>query len=341
MSKHNDLPFVSICTPTFNRRPFILFLIKCFLYQTYPSEKMEWIIIDDGTDHIRDLVQNIPQVKYYSFNTKLSLGKKRNLMHTKCKGDIIVYMDDDDYYPPERVSHAVETLLNNPSYLIVGSSILYIYFNDLNKIYQCGPYGQYHSTAASFAFRKQLLEQTSYNNEKALAEETFFLKNYTIPLKQLDPLKTILVFAHSHNSFDKKRLLDKPIESKVTETHYKITDFIPNKELEQFYTRQVHILLDSYTDGSINLKPDVIKQMNEMEEERSKRRTKMMEEKDVQQKVINSLHLQNNQSSKYKNMEELKEYYEKIISDKSILINELLKKIKSLTNEIEILKKTS
>ena len=333
----NELPFVSICTPTFNRRPFIPYLIKCFLNQSYPLEKMEWIIIDDGTDHIRDLVQNIPQVKYYSFNEKLSLGKKRNLMHSKCKGDMIVYMDDDDYYPPERVSHAVETLLNNPTYLIAGSSILYIYFNDLNKIYQCGPYGQYHSTAASFAFRKELLEQTSYNNEKALAEETFFLKNYTIPLKQLDPLKTILVFAHSHNSFDKKRLLDNPIESKVTECSYKITDFIQNTELEHFYTKEVHSLLDHYTDGSINLKPDVIKQMNEMQEERDKRMTKVREEKETQQKIMNSLKM--NQTPEYKNMEELKTHYEKIISDKSYLINELLKKIKTLTTELDSVKK--
>jgi hypothetical protein len=33
-SIHKDLdikyPFVSICTPTFNRRPFIPFMIKCF-----------------------------------------------------------------------------------------------------------------------------------------------------------------------------------------------------------------------------------------------------------------------------------------------------------------------
>ena len=33
--------------------------------------------------------------------TKMTLGKKRNLMHEKSKGDIIVYMDDDDYYPPD------------------------------------------------------------------------------------------------------------------------------------------------------------------------------------------------------------------------------------------------
>ena len=335
----NTLPFVSVCTPTFNRRPFFPYLIKCFLNQTYPLDRMEWIIVDDGTDHIRDLIKDIPQIKYFSFTDKLTLGKKRNLMHSKCKGDIIIYMDDDDYYPPERVSHAVETLLTNPSYLIAGSSVLYIYFNDLDKIYQCGPYGQYHSTAASFAFRKELLDQTSYNNEKAIAEETFFLKNYTIPLKQLDPFKTILVFAHSHNSFDKKRLLDKPAESKVTETFYKITDFIKDKEIEQFYTQDIHILLDSYSQGSINLKPDVTKQMDELEKERNKRREKMNEEKEMQQKIINSLRA--GQGPQYKNMEDLKDHYEKIIADKSFLINELLKKIKLVTNELEILKKKS
>ena len=69
-------PFVSICTPTFNRRPFISSMIKCFLHQDYPKEKMEWIIIDDGTDKIEDLVKDIPQVKYFKYDTKMSLGKK-------------------------------------------------------------------------------------------------------------------------------------------------------------------------------------------------------------------------------------------------------------------------
>ena len=32
-------PFVSMCTPTFNRRPFIETLIKCINLQDYPSIK--------------------------------------------------------------------------------------------------------------------------------------------------------------------------------------------------------------------------------------------------------------------------------------------------------------
>ena len=191
-----DMPFVSLCTPTFNRRPFIPFMIKCFEHQTYPKDRIEWIIIDDGSDPIEDLVSHIPQVKYFYFEEKMLLGKKRNLMHGKCSGDIIVYMDDDDYYPPERVSHAVDMLTTHPSALCAGSSEMYIYFNDRKRMVQFGPYGKDHATAGTFAFKRQLLKQTRYNEDACLAEEREFLKGYTIPFVQLDPLKTILVFTH-------------------------------------------------------------------------------------------------------------------------------------------------
>ena len=37
-----------------------------------------------------------------------------------------------------------------------------------------------------------------------------FLKNYTIPFVQLNPMKSILCFAHDANTFDKSRLLQNP-----------------------------------------------------------------------------------------------------------------------------------
>ena len=43
--KNNLQPFVSVCTPTFNRRPFINQMIRCFDIQDYPKDKLEWIII--------------------------------------------------------------------------------------------------------------------------------------------------------------------------------------------------------------------------------------------------------------------------------------------------------
>jgi glycosyltransferase involved in cell wall biosynthesis len=204
-NKLSKYPFVSICTPTFNRRPFIPIMIQCFEHQTYPKDKMEWIIVDDGTDKIEDLVKDIPQVKYFKYDEKLTLGKKRNITNEKAEGEIIIYMDDDDYYPPERVKHAVDTLRDSKA-LCAGSSAMFIYFKHINKMFQFGPYGANHATAATFAFKKQLLDITKFDENSSVAEEKKFLKDYTIPFVQLESKKSILVFSHNHNSFDKKQL---------------------------------------------------------------------------------------------------------------------------------------
>jgi hypothetical protein len=282
----STIPFVSICTPTFNRRPFIPYMIKCFEHQDYPKDRMEWIIIDDGTDKIGDLVKHIPQVKYYSIDKKLLLGNKRNLMHEKTKGEFIVYMDDDDYYPPNRVSHAVETLQKNPNALCAGSSEIYIYFKHIQKMYQFGPYGPNHSTAGTFAFRRKLLNITRYDDTAALAEEKSFLKNYTIPFAQLEPLKTILVFSHEHNTFDKRRLLENINPLVVRESEKTVTMFVKEPELYDFYLNQIEVLLKTYEPGRPNMKPDVLLQMVAIEKERKKEMERQQHEQQ-QQIVVN------------------------------------------------------
>lgn len=266
--KDNKYPFVSICTPTFNRRPFIPAMLKCFEHQTYPKHRMEWIIIDDGTDKIEDLVKHHPNVRYFKYDEKMTLGKKRNLVHDKSIGDILVYMDDDDYYPPERVSHAVETLQANPSALCAGCSEIYIYFKHIEKMYQFGPYKDTHATAGTFAFRRELLKNNRYEEEACLAEEKAFLKDYTVPLVQLNPQKVILVFSHEQNTFDKRKLLESPNQF-VKESNKTIDYFIKQPELKEFYLN-IDSKLEKYSPGDPTMKPDVLKQMLQMEEKRRK-----------------------------------------------------------------------
>ena len=323
------LPFVSLCTPTFNRRPFIPYMIKCFEHQTYPKDRIEWIIIDDGSDPIGDLVSHIPQVKYFYYEEKMLLGKKRNLMHSKCSGDIIVYMDDDDYYPPERISHAVETLKNNPSYLLAGSSEMHIYFDSRNSVFQCGPYKQYHSTAATFAFKKELLQETKYDYEIALSEENKFTKGYTIPLIQLDTLKSILVFSHKHNSLNKEKLLENPQQTKTVPSRYTVNDFVKDPVLKQFYMYDINKVLEDYEPGKPEHKPKLLEQMKKMEAEREKRIAEHNKMLEAQQKLLSTIY-----NPVQKDIETIRNEYEKKIKNKNILITELLKKIKELTIEL-------
>ena len=273
--KKKKNPLVSVCTPTFNRRPFIPIMLECFRNQNYPKDRIEWIIVDDGTDKIADLIEkaNIPQIKYFSLDKKMSLGEKRNYMHKQATGSIIVYMDDDDYYPPERISHAVERLTSSPTALCAGSSEMYIYFKHIKKMYQCGPYGPNHATAGTFAFKKELLAKTQYENHAALAEEKAFLKNYTIPFVQLDPMKTILVFSHEHNTFDKRELLKNPHPDVFKESPKTVDMFIKFKDeehIKKFFMKDIDRLLLKYEPGLPKMKPDVLKQIKEIDEERSK-----------------------------------------------------------------------
>ena len=279
-----SVPMVSVCTPTFNRRPFIAAMLQCFTHQTYPRDRMEWIIIDDGTDPIEDLVSSHPCVRYFRIEEKISLGKKRNMMHEKARGDIIVYMDDDDYYPPERVSHAVTTLLDHRTrqtgIKLAGSSEMCIYFKSgelrsphpsssegRGQMVQFGPYGPNHATAATFAFWKELLTDMNlaYDEDACLAEERAFLRGYAVPMAQLDPMKVILVFSHEHNTFDKRMLLSnlgkKDCGMRVsTKT---VTDFIQEPDLLRFYMCEVDAALQAYAPGHPSMKPDVLQQIRE------------------------------------------------------------------------------
>ena len=269
----SSLPFVSICTPTFNRRPFIKTMFECFKNQDYPKNRMEWIIVDDGTDKIKDLIEasNIPQIRYFEIDKKITLGAKRNYMHKHVKGSIVVYMDDDDYYPPERVSHAVEMLQKNDKALCAGASEIYLYFKTMGKMIQAGPYGPNHATAGTFAFKTELLKDTKYNDDASLAEERAFLKDYTVPFVQLDPLKTILVFSHEHNTFDKREMFKTAHPDYFRESP-KTVDMFIRRENEQpikdFFMRDIDALLDKYEPGLPKMKPDVLKQIEQIKKER-------------------------------------------------------------------------
>lgn len=284
-------PNVSICTPTYNRRPFFEGLIQCVKNQDYPHHKIEWIIVDDGTDKVEDIFTDEEMIKslggitvrYFYVSQKMDLGKKRNYMHKKCSftddEDIIVYMDDDDFYPPERVSHSVKRLRADKNVLCGGSSELYLWFNTLDKMYKFGPYGPNHATAGTFAFKRRLLKQTSYEDDAVLAEEKHFLKNYTVPFVQFDPFKTILVVSHEQNTFDKKKLLVKENKA-VSETHVKVKQFIRNSELQEFYKTRINELLKDYEPGDVKNKPKVLDEIARREKERQKMMEKMKKEQD-------------------------------------------------------------
>jgi hypothetical protein len=245
-------------------------------------------------------------------------------------------MDDDDYYPPERVSHAVNMLLTHPNALCAGASEIYIWFKHIQKMFQFGPYGPNHATAGTFAFKREMLRDHKYEEHAALAEEKAFLKNYSVPFVQLEPKKTILVFSHIHNTFDKKKLLEHGENNFQKTSPRTVDEFIKDKDMKEFYMETIDTLLQTYEPGNPSNKPDVLKQMIEIEEERRK----MMEQHTVQgsgQIILNQdgkeIPLSNQQIVQIiQSQQEQLQKLEKMLLEKDGLIKHLITELNNYKN---------
>jgi hypothetical protein len=133
------------------------------------------------------------------------MGHKLNYLTSLCKGEVIVIMDDDDIYPPTRVSSAVAIFTSNPRAKIAGCSKVYMYFEEEDTIYVAGPYHNKHALHCTIAYRASYLLNHRYDDEEACAVENAFTNNFTEPLLQLDPVNTILHIVHSSNTFQHKK----------------------------------------------------------------------------------------------------------------------------------------
>lgn len=112
---------VSIIVPTFNRQHLFPRLYECFQKQDY--SKVELLIYDD-TKRPSAFFSNLPKVRYFHSEKRLSIGEKRNFLARKAAGDIIAHFDDDDFYMPNYISYMINNLGQGP---IVKLSSWFIY----------------------------------------------------------------------------------------------------------------------------------------------------------------------------------------------------------------------
>ncbi len=232
-------PPVSILTPTYNRRPFLERLYSYILAQEYPLGRMEWVILDDGTEGVEDLIaawkaEGRLEIQYQRVDNKLTIGAKRNRLHAMARGELLVNMDDDDYYMPTRVSHAV-FVMRSRGVSLVGSSRNHLYYVDDGSIWAVGPYAPNHATFGTMAYTKQYATSHPCDETKLYAEEVEFTNRYTEKLAQLDPMKVMLVLCHSNNTFDKRDLRKSPSEL-MKKTGFTLKTFMAKSADRGFYT---------------------------------------------------------------------------------------------------------
>jgi hypothetical protein len=173
-----------------------------------------------------------------------------------------------------------------------------------------------------------------------LAEEREFLKGYTVPFVQLESMKTILVFSHRHNTFDKRTLLKDPFSNVMRLSEKTVQDFIKDENVVDFFMNLEPLLL-AYPDGEPEMKPDVMKETKVL----------MKKKEDMKRAVIKD---QNEKKRRYDEMSKKNpEIFQKIESQQKIIFelqdenyklkeqNRQLKELygKSLRENMELKKK--
>ena len=221
-----DSTTVSIVTPTqYERLDYLHILIQCILQQDY-ANIMEWIIVD-GTqnndhklrgeiDNLRITYPTLPEIVFIEpeETSSKNIGVLRNLYNEKCRGDIIVCMDDDDYYPYNRVSHSVSKLKNS-IIEIGGCCNINIYSVQFQKAYLWKRFHLNQGGNASLAYTNKYAK-THFYEDVSCGEEKTFIKNYMghecepgkereQTMIQFDSDKSLMSIAHL-STFNKSKL---------------------------------------------------------------------------------------------------------------------------------------
>lgn len=117
---------VSVIIPTYKRATMLPRAIKSVLNQTYSN--IEVVVVDDNnpksdwrlkTEKIMDEFKSDSRVVYIKHPENKNGSAARNTGVNSASGEVITYLDDDDWYYSEKIEKQLSFLLNNPRYRAV------------------------------------------------------------------------------------------------------------------------------------------------------------------------------------------------------------------------------
>ncbi|MFN3492424.1 MAG: glycosyltransferase family 2 protein [Anaerolineales bacterium] len=146
------MTLVSIITPSYNQAKYLEQTLHSVLSQDYA--KIEYIIIDGGSndgsvDIIKNMASNgspfemrerapaLHKINYWISEKDNGQAEAINKGFAKANGEIIAWLNSDDYYLPNTISQVVKTFEENPDVVLIYGNMLAVdedgkTFNTLN-----------------------------------------------------------------------------------------------------------------------------------------------------------------------------------------------------------------
>jgi len=168
-SKPQELPLVTIVTPSYNQAQFIEETILSVLNQSYP--RIEYLVIDgastDGSQKIIEKYQD--EISWWVSEKDSGQSEAVNKGFACASGEIVGWLNSDDIYLKDAVRKAVDAFLANPDVGTVYGNMLSIdektrVFNTIRyETWQLEDIMQFRIIGQPAAFvRRNVLERAGY-----------------------------------------------------------------------------------------------------------------------------------------------------------------------------------
>jgi glycosyltransferase involved in cell wall biosynthesis len=121
-------PFVSVLIDTYNHERFIEEAIVSVLEQDFPAPDREIIVVDDGsTDRTPEIVRKFePQLRLLR-KTNGGQASAFNAGIPECRGEIVSFLDGDDWWAANKLSKVVDALEQNDGVGLVGHGVTEVF----------------------------------------------------------------------------------------------------------------------------------------------------------------------------------------------------------------------